>query len=152
VSYTLPTFNLVCNIWRFANYPANPPDLGAICNLALGRRVGTLLSNTATGGEVIGGMWLLLPPTTDIQDSKNGGDGDIVEVPAGSGRIYKAIWVDDIGGGFPNEHRFAELVGFAPWPTPFPGCGAIVPPALPAVLMESSGWIHLEDFSYLLLE
>jgi hypothetical protein len=48
---------------------------------------------------------------------------DLVEVPAGTGRFYRVQWVDDLGKGFDNEHRFALLLQtntFSPWPIPMP--------------------------------
>lgn len=63
---------------------------------------------------------LLLPPFTDIQDGFNGVGPDTVEIPAGSGRLYLANMVDDLGKGFPNEHRFAMVSKTGAWPTPVP--------------------------------
>ena len=80
-----------------------------------------------------GGMWLLVPTGTDIRDFKTGGSGDTVEVGAGTGRFYVVCWVDDIGGGFANEHRFAELVAVAPWPVPYPTPAGGAPPFVPTV-------------------
>ena len=120
MGYTLPVFNLTCNIWRNGIAVTNPPAVISSCNLALGRRVGQVQGLVALGGDGQGAMWLLLPIGTDIQDVKNGIGPDRVEVPAGSGRYYNSVWVDDIGAGFANEHRFAELIGVATWPLPFP--------------------------------
>lgn len=128
MAFVGPTFNLSVNIWRAGNPTSNPPDVVSLCNLALGRRAGTLKPYSSTTTPEGGGMWLLLPAGTDIQDFKNGGSGDTVEVGAGTGRYYLVTWVDDAGGGFPNEHRFAEIVGISPWPTPFPRAGAGYPP------------------------
>jgi len=148
-NYALPTFNLIVRIWRAANWPADPPNVETVGNLGPGKRLGILLSETSTGGDVIGGMWLLLPAGTDVQDTKNGSAADVVEVPAGSGRVYHAVWVDDIGVGFANEHRFAELVGFSPWPTPFPGGGFALGSFL---LIEGGSRLLLEDGFDILLE
>lgn len=74
---------------------------------------------------------LLLPAGTDVRDGSTGGEADIIEVPAGSGRWYSVMSVDDMGKGFPNEHRFALLHKIyerlnpilflgANWPTPIP--------------------------------
>jgi hypothetical protein len=46
-----------------------------------------------------------------------------VEVPAGSGRYYEVVQVDDAGKGFPNEHRIAGLIAtvdLGMWPVPYP--------------------------------
>jgi hypothetical protein len=128
MAYSLPTFNLTCNIWRNGNPTTNPPDVVSPCNLAIGRRVGVLLAYTSTLTTEPGGAWLLLPPATDIRDAKAPAGADTVEVGAGSGRFYSVVWVEDIGGGFPNEHRFAEVVGLGPWPVPFPRPAVVAPP------------------------
>lgn len=152
-NYTLPVFNIQCAIWRFGNPTANPPDVISSCNLALGRRTGHLPSLAAQGGDGQGAMWLLLPPGTDVQDLKNGVGPDTVEVPSGSGRFYQASWVDDIGSGFLNEHRFAELTGVPAWPLPFPRGGVVlgiaggatfltavpIPFGLPVILQAPAG-------------
>jgi len=78
----------------------------------------------STGGLIMQ-MTILLPPLTDIRDSFStaaGSSRPIVEVPAGSKRYYGVTFVDDIGKGFPNEHRFAciiKLNAYA-WPEPYP--------------------------------
>jgi hypothetical protein len=77
-------------------------------------------------------MYLLLPPHTDIRTAILRGWYDVVECPAGSSRWYITIFVDDVGKGFPNEFRFAELSQIsdslnttptytgATWPVPMP--------------------------------
>jgi hypothetical protein len=70
-------------------------------------------------------MVLLLPKGTDVRDELNATGRDGVECPAGSGRFYEVIFVDDIGKGFPNEHRGATMEktfgpGPTEWPTPIP--------------------------------
>jgi hypothetical protein len=133
--FVLPTFNLVCNIWRQTPGsfpPVVAPDVVAPCNLALGRRV-TRSPTSVFDREVWGiSMTLLVPPGTDIRDGSVDLvlGGDWVEVPAGTGRFYFTNYVDDLGKGFPNEHRFAVLIkacdadggGYAGyvWPAPIP--------------------------------
>lgn len=125
--FTLPQFNLSINIWHYATWfgqfpgtiPA--PDVVTTCNLALGKRI-------SPPGAFF--MWALLPALTDIRDglkSPATGNGDIVEVPAGSGRYYFVESVDDAGKGFANEHRVAAIMHsnlaftFLPdWPVPYP--------------------------------
>ncbi len=48
------------------------------------------------------------------------GGADVVEAPAGSGRLYTVSYVNDSGAGFPNEHRFAVVIKAVPWPAPLP--------------------------------
>lgn len=127
-TYSLPNFNLVAKVWRFGLPLSGPPSVTTVCALTPGQLTATALAKYSAGVGVFGGMWGTFPAATNIQDAKNGIGPDSVEIPAGSGRTYQAIWVDDIGGGYSNEHRFAELVPFGTWPTPFPGCNAIAPP------------------------
>jgi hypothetical protein len=105
------------------------------CNLAWGKRVNTGLPiSTTEGGEYSQTlMVLLVPALTDIRDAAGlvGVHPDLVVVPSGSGRWYSVMYVDDLGKGFPNEHRGAVLYkayekvsptqypGLA-WPVPIP--------------------------------
>ena len=119
MGYTLPTFNLTCNIWRPTAPPPAPPAVVSVCNLAYGRRVQiSELSNPPAA------MSLLLPAGTDIRDFWCAGvGGDYVEVPAGSGRFYIVGGVDDVAKGFANEHRVATLNktrSAGNWPAPIP--------------------------------
>jgi len=131
MAFTLPEFNITCNIWHVGHqtFPLPAPDLVSDCNLAFGRRV--LSHDNFRANESSFLMQLLLPPGTDIRDLSCSAVTDLVEVPAGSGRFYQALFVDDIGKGFGNEHRVAGLLkvsavmtpGFSnvpQWPTPIP--------------------------------
>ena len=123
MAFVLPTFPIVCNIFNKGTYPAGPPR---IANQPCQLRAPTpsavaafipVASQTVT-------MTLLLPALTDIRDPINAptNSEDWVECPAGSGRVYVAIRVDDIAKGFSNEHRYCILskVFGLPWPTPTP--------------------------------
>src|SRR6516225_6952205 len=114
-TYVQPTFNLTVNIWRNGGGPPAAPVVITVGNLSPGE-----LNNDAELMTTphLGGMWLRLPFGTDVRDSTAPAGADVVEVPAGSGRIYSAVWVDDIGSGFANEHRFALLAKTSPWPVP----------------------------------
>jgi hypothetical protein len=128
MSFTLPTFNITVNIWRKGNPLTNPPDVVTPANLCRGERNSSPwgLGQTPTTDQ--GSMWLLCPKWTDIRDAKFLAGVDTVEAPAGSGRIYTVVWVDDAGLGFSNEHRFAEIVAKGPWGVPFPGPPVPPPP------------------------
>ena len=119
MSFSLPTFNLTCNIWHRPNVPPAAPSLSVVCNLAFGRRVGPVSYNS---GSLT--MSLLLPPGTDVRTVIETALGnDVIECPAGSKRYYQPLLVDDIGKGFPNEHRFAllqQITNFGLWPIPIP--------------------------------
>lgn len=131
MSFTLPTFNLTCNIFTGGG-GTHVFRLAVACNLAIGRRTIQLLTPQSAGGAgAFPTTQLLLPAGTDVRDESCGGTSDLVEVPAGSGRFYGVLGVDDAGKGFTNEHRVA-LLGkawnfpgngwglVAPWPTPIP--------------------------------
>ena len=134
MSFTLPTFNLTCNIFTttLGSPGSNTLRIQSACNLAVGKRVRIDHDQGAvTGGVLSPSALLLLPALTDIRDGSCGSNSDLVEVPDGSGRFYVVLAVDDIGKGFANEHRFAALtklygsagsnVGHtALWPTPIP--------------------------------
>lgn len=129
MAYTLPVFNITCNIWH--DQAAAPqsyllPDLTAVaCNLALGRRR-LIEANGNISGTMH--MQLLLPALTDVRPGYNGAlGGDLVEAPAGSKRFYLVLAVDDIGKGFANEHRIAMLV-YQPNGVTFVVTGAIPAP------------------------
>jgi len=125
MSFSVPTFNLTINIWRFsANINTDPPDVITTGNLAWGRRGATpVTGGTSSRGFIVAAPVLLLPAGTDIRSGEKGtfGQEDKVECPAGSGRTYYVNYVEDIGKGFPNEHRGAIIIPFdTPWPTPYP--------------------------------
>lgn len=121
MSFSVPTFNLSCNIWQAPNAPPAAPDVTSVCNLAYGRRVNLgPVSEDFDAGTV---MTLLLPPGVDIRSSAQSASSSWVEVPAGSLRYYATYGVDDVGKGFSNEHRAAILYPvstFGVWPTPYP--------------------------------
>jgi hypothetical protein len=119
--YVLPSFNLTCEVYG-NSVPGFPPGIGTAtgprltgqpCALVYGRRV-----NPSGYGvtapipfQVSYCMSLLLPLLTDIRTGlDSGGTYDIVEVPSGTGRYYIVGDVDDIGKGWPNEHRSANLI------------------------------------------
>lgn len=95
-----------------------PPDVTCDANLAWNKRV-AVPSTGGTGslGVPLFTMTLLVPKLTDIRDRLHVGGSDTVEVPAGSGRYYEAVYVDDLGKGFANEHRGVLLLAYQrPYP------------------------------------
>jgi hypothetical protein len=131
MSFELPAFNLTCEIFT-GPYLTRVSRGTSLCNLAWGKRVAPP-GGQYTGGSGIGQvpMTLLLPAGTDIRDRSCNGQADMVEVPQGSGRWYYVLAVDDIGKGFANEHRGAEIFkaysqvdgtlwAGLQWPTPIP--------------------------------
>lgn len=118
MSFTVPSFNLMCKIWTNGAPPPAPARVTSPCNLAWGKRV--------QAGQGVGTflfMQLLLPAGTDIRNAQTATGLDWVEVPAGTGRFYRVVAVDDAGKGFVNEHRIAVITAvanFGNWPTPIP--------------------------------
>lgn len=124
MAFVLPTFNLKCNIWHFLTAPPSPPVLPDVPCQLRAPSANNLAAYLPVGGVTVG-MVVLLPPLTDIRDPYSGGAGSsrpIIEIPSGSGRFYGVVQVDDIGKGFPNEHRFASIVKLTsyPWVAPYP--------------------------------
>jgi hypothetical protein len=127
MAFVVPQFPIMCNVFT-ADLVSLPPRLTCPCNLAWGRRVAHPSIETdqiSTASTFSPNMTLLVPALTDLRDSINAGGQDGVEVPAGSGRFYFVVYVDDIGKGFANEHRAAIIVkrgapGTNVWPTPIP--------------------------------
>jgi len=124
MAYTIPQFPLTCSIFTGGADVGSPPRAASPCNLAYGRRVPVQFADLAAAGEPAIWACLLLPCGTDVRDFASTTGRDTVEVPAGSGRFFRVDYVDDLGLGFPNEHRFALLQKLIPWPTPLPGCPA----------------------------
>lgn len=134
MSFSIPAFNLDVNIYDFHTTPMPPVALRGTClgNLATGRvsRVVEWEARTnASPRSLAMSSCLLVPKLTDIRDAAcAGGEGDLLEVPAGSGRIYWVTYVEDIGKGFDNEHRMVimqKVFTYGPfaiyrWPTPMP--------------------------------
>ena len=125
--YSLPTFNLAVNIWRNAAPPPAPPAVVTFGNLTPGKR--TIAFQKPANIAAIDTVFLhflLLPAHTDIRADVFTGNNDIVEVPAGTGRYYTVSHVEDVGKGFPNEHRMAWVeqdhsgASGLPWPYPTP--------------------------------
>lgn len=132
MAFRTPTFNLSVNIWRGAGggpYLYTAPTLTVSGNLSPGKRV-TMQSPAAvlSASRPTIFMELLLPAGTAISPGYNGNARDIVEVPAGSLRVYHVMAVDDSAKGFGNEYRIAFLeystsggVDFTPtFPAPDP--------------------------------
>lgn len=118
MAFTLPTFNLTCNVFTPGVFGA--PRLSSVCNLAQGKRGLMIFGNNYN-------VQLLCPKLTDVRSELCVGQvqGDWIECPAASGRWYNVTYVDDVGKGFANEYRLVWMVGIvgpfgAKWPAPIP--------------------------------
>jgi hypothetical protein len=128
-TYIIPNFNLVVGIYRHGAGPPAVPAVLTVGNLSPGELNNDAEAVASPPTLGTGGMWLRLPKATDVRDSAAASGTDVIECPTGSGRVYDVVWVDDIGAGFANEHRFALLAKKSPWPVPFPtGSGGGPPP------------------------
>jgi len=95
MAYVLPVFNLPCRIWRNTGMfppgvPPVPPDVLCMGNLSPGRLVSDIGARPLGTSFGIQPMILRVPPLTDVRDTKGGPNGDLLEVPAGTGRMYLA--------------------------------------------------------------
>lgn len=122
MAFILPTFNLQADVFTWQATPTwAGPRLTVDCQL---RAPG--MSNAGISVAPIGTgpvMIMLVPALTDIRDyyTTPGNHPDYIEVPPGSGRRYAVQICDDVGKGFPNEHRYATLIKFSNiWPIPMP--------------------------------
>lgn len=143
MAFRVPTFNLDVHLWRFPNVVSAPPDVTFKANLSRGDRIFFAVTYfTSAIDSANSQMVLLCPAGTDVRPQYMGTFdhpsghylSDLVEVPAGSGRYYLVIEVDDTAKGFPNEYRHAVLWSFTPdasvdtgnpweappWPLPIP--------------------------------
>jgi len=129
MAFSLPQFDLLCDIYtgpwltKVLRVPAHP------CNLAWGKRCQVGPQFDAAADQLTGQpqMVLLLPAGTDVRSKIISGQGDIVEVPASSGRWYGVFGVDDLGKGFPNEHRGAYVLAISKYLNPVTYAG-LTPP------------------------
>jgi hypothetical protein len=146
MAFIPPTFNLVCDIWRNAQWRANWPLFTAaptIVNQPCQLRVGSLRVNALVNSQEGGNLSeLLVPALTDVrqanfQTSDFPAWYDVVECPSGSSRFFFIVAVTDVAKGFSNEYRVAvvepsvewesaiyagrPLYPYAPpWPLPYP--------------------------------
>ena len=129
MAFTIPTFNLTCNVYRWILPPGplSVVSLSPDCNLAFSRRAATGILDSSDTIDYQGIMFLLVPKLTDIRSqvcySAVSDKTDLIECPAGSGRIYAVQSVDDVGKGFANEFRCAvirQTYAYGLWPSPIP--------------------------------
>jgi hypothetical protein len=117
MAYRLPTFNMIINVWRFPGPVTGPITFQFTGQLRASLRPAEV---TPTGLNTTFPWEILAPALTDIRDGFDVSQGDYVEAPAGSGRHYQILYVDDIAKGFPNEHRVGIIVKYKAWPSPIP--------------------------------
>ena len=122
MAFVLPTFNLQADVYTWVAF-GRPTVVRFTtdCQLRAPDMRGVGAYAPAPAGGVA--MVLLVPPLTDIRDhwTAPGTHGDMIECPPGSGRVYYAMYCDDVAKGFPNEHRFVVMRKYdLQWPSPIP--------------------------------
>ena len=132
--FTLPTFNLVANIWRAATPLTDPPDVVTDAQLYLSSRV-YVATSLVTPGDAVPTVTLRVPMGADLRV------GDIVEVEAGDAWFYTCVWIERMHRGFPNEYFVGLLEQ-----------GIASPAGGDAILMETGDFVLMEDGSRILLE
>lgn len=128
MAHQLPTLNLVCRYWRYYDYthqpmpPTEPPFLGLVpCQLRQSM-YNLLAFPNEVGLTMVSAV--LFPKHADVRGPTLAFQGDMIEVPQGTGRFYTCIAVEDRAKGFTNEYRVAlsrqlvDVIGGWPFPTP----------------------------------
>lgn len=118
MAYSIPQMPLTINVWTAGSGPPAPPRITTPAQLRGLNHPQPVQTNVVASGTLV--MMLCVPAGTDLRDSSVLSGKDVVECPAGSGRIYTCHYVDDIAKGFANEWRFALISKVLPWPTPIP--------------------------------
>ena len=121
MSFKVPTFNLDVNVWHEGTNPhTDPPSFVTIGQLHFPEQ-NPFAWGRGSPAPYIFVRYLRLPAATDVRFDP-GWDGpiDTVEVPAGSGRFYLVLDVDDVAKGFDNEYRVALIIPSLSWPFPTP--------------------------------
>lgn len=116
MGYSTPRMNLTANVWSASSGPPGPPRLNTPAQLRGHHK--PELALTLPEGNWQFCTLLCVPAGTDLRDSYTVSGKDLIECPAGSGRIYECLYVDDVAKGFANEWRFALLAKVGQWPTP----------------------------------
>jgi len=132
--YVVPAMPLLVHVWH-AYDPAvsaygSPDILSVHANLSPGKRTFQAIDIVPSSPVTGFAMELLVPALTDIRAASDVALADLIECPKASQRFYLVRYVDDIGKGFANEHRFVLMVMFdkqvdftdanLPFPVPMP--------------------------------
>lgn len=124
--HNIPQFPLTANIWRAGNAVTNPPDVVSPAQIHVTVNTGVITALASSLRNQLQRV-IYLPVHTDVRPQWTGASGDNIECPAGSGRYYLAVDVDDHSKGFQNEWRMVAVIptnaGVGPatlWPMPIP--------------------------------
>jgi hypothetical protein len=119
MGFPTPTFAVAVNLWRGATihtgpWPLPAPDETFNANLSYAKGRAQLAQYVIVSpGRIVPiiATELLCPKLTDIRGHVAAAfDGDLVEVPAGTNRLYAVLFVEDVGKTFANEYRLALIL------------------------------------------
>jgi hypothetical protein len=107
MAYTVPQFNLLCDIWNAGHVPSvDDPDAENVpCQFYLYSR-GTFDVQPCELELYTPTIWIRLP----IGETANFVSGQVFECPAESGRYYRARFKERMHQGFPNEYLIVVVV------------------------------------------
>jgi hypothetical protein len=130
--FTLPQFNLLCNVWSAGTGPPAIPRVANLpCQLYTNSRVALVFESDVFGSTEIG-TFLRCPWGSDVEE------GDYIELPTLPAPM-NWWYADDplpVHAGFVNQYYVAHLVNTD---------GLVPPPPHFFVLMEGSGYVLMED-------
>lgn len=110
MAFSIPHFNLHCNIWNDPDPTTGPPTLPDVeCQLYFPKQ-DQLEVTPGSSASWRGPMYIRLPAGTDVRFN-NPADppSNHIECPSGTGRMYDVLYVDDAHKGFLNEYRIAVV-------------------------------------------
>lgn len=139
MGYTIPTFNLTCDIWTGPWGTKSLRMAAEPCAMAIGRRAAIALNALGPYTDsATSPVLLLFGAGTDVRDSAayaNPGTvemrSDFIEFPIGSGAWYFVLGVWDVGKGWPNEYRVASIVKVGEYWDSTVFAGVIFPSPMP---------------------
>lgn len=134
MAFQVPTFNLSVGIHRcaapydFTTKVYHGVQLGQLRGFGQFPRLN--INSPTNVPQYTDATSVLFPAGTDVRFYGAGGlTHDVLEVPAGSGRWYIVMDVDDVAKGFANEYRWASvakqvfpsfIANWPLWPAPIP--------------------------------
>lgn len=113
-NYTLPSFNLTANVWRSdGNAGYANPDANIVCTIRAGMEMSERYNYSVQPDDPqFFVTWLLAPLGSDLIAGHRlaaGQSYDLLEVPIGSKRFYRLLWIEHVALGYPNEHLLCAI-------------------------------------------
>jgi len=102
VAFTVPNFNVFCDIWYTPRAPADgPPDVANVpCQFYLTPKGQTFIDPPPFTFFPLP-IYVRIPIANDADWRQM----RVAEIPPGSGFYYRASWKERVHLGFPNEYR-----------------------------------------------